>query len=43
LINEYDEFIRKLEKQNAQKTDENEKRIEIIVSKTQEQLRTIES
>ncbi|CAF1283970.1 unnamed protein product [Adineta steineri] len=43
LINEYDEFIRKLEKQNAQKTDENEKRIEIIVSKTQEQLRTIEN
>ncbi|CAF0849754.1 unnamed protein product [Rotaria sordida] len=42
LINEYEQFIRKIEKQHNQKTDEYEKRIEILISKTHEQLKSIE-
>ncbi|CAF1345256.1 unnamed protein product [Adineta ricciae] len=42
IINEYDEYIRKLEKQSAQKADEYEQRIESVISKTNEQLKSIE-
>ena len=42
IINEYDEYIRKLQKQSAQKADEYEQRIESVISKTNEQLKSIE-
>ncbi|CAF1345207.1 unnamed protein product [Adineta ricciae] len=42
IIHEYDEYIRKLEKQSAQKADEYEQRIESVISKTNEQLKSIE-
>lgn len=43
LVTEYEQFIRKLEKQYSQKTIEYEKRIEMLVSKTHEQLKSMES
>ncbi len=39
---EYEQFIRQLEKQFSQKTDEYEKRIEIIIAKTHEQFKSME-
>lgn len=42
MINEYEQFIRKLEKQYTQKTNEYEKRIEILIAKTHEQLKSME-
>lgn len=42
MINEYEQFIRKIEKQYGQKTDEYEKRIEMLLAKTHEQLKSIE-
>ncbi|CAF1248870.1 unnamed protein product [Rotaria sordida] len=42
IINEYEQFIQKFEKNHIQKTDEYEKRIEILISKTHEQLKSME-
>ncbi|UJR09137.1 hypothetical protein I4U23_013383 [Adineta vaga] len=42
IINEYDEFIRKLEKQFSQRADEYENRIESLISTTNKQLKSIE-
>ncbi|CAF4356581.1 unnamed protein product, partial [Rotaria sp. Silwood2] len=42
IINEYEQFIQKLENNYTQKADEYEKRIEVLISKTHEQLKTME-
>ncbi|CAF4656348.1 unnamed protein product [Rotaria sp. Silwood1] len=42
IINEYEQFIQKLEKNYTYKADEYEKRIEVLISKTHEQLKSME-
>ncbi|CAF1588742.1 unnamed protein product, partial [Didymodactylos carnosus] len=42
IINDYEKFIKKIEKQYEFKNDEYEKRIELLIAKTHEQLKSIE-